>query len=111
MDKSTVLLSSKLFWTRLLCTVYPFGLNDNVKNFGKVSSKANRSNGFIPCFGVTVRKRKRPHGIRKHKKKNIPNEELTKSQMYMKADCADDQGKEDLYISHYLAVHEMRYYY
>ena len=30
-------LEREAFWYRELCTIYPYGLNDNVKKFGNVS--------------------------------------------------------------------------
>ena len=34
MSSSSKRLEREAFWYRELCTIYPYGLNDNVKKFG-----------------------------------------------------------------------------
>ena len=67
-------LSSKLllreeFWYTQLCCIYPYGLNDNVRQFGNVSKRIGRSLVVYSLFNK--QKRKYDRGRRRRKKHNV----------------------------------------
>ena len=80
----TMTLSSKRmqreeYWYRELCTVFPYGLNDNVKGIGNVSSKIGEGLVVYSLFNRHKRKyRKRSQ--KRHRKKVIEEEVNTKLQ-------------------------------
>ena len=46
-SNETVTLASKLaqreeFWYREICSIYPYGLNDNVRKFGNISKRLGK---------------------------------------------------------------------
>ncbi len=58
------LLEREDFWIRELCTVWPYGLNDNVKGVGNISSKYSDLSNTMSLFNTNTRS-KRSHGHRK----------------------------------------------
>ena len=60
-------LKREEFWYRELCTIYPYGLNDNVRCLGNVSSKKDKGLVVYGLFNKSRRKfrKKTPHRHRK----------------------------------------------
>ena len=59
------LLEREDYWMRELCTVWPYGLNDNVSGVGNVSSKYTDIDNIMSLFNKNTR-RHRSHGHRKN---------------------------------------------
>ena len=77
-------LQREEYWYKELATIYPYGLNDNVKNLGNVSKKGTENIVVWSFFNKKPRKftkrslkRKRKHGITRteleHKLRNLVN--------------------------------------
>ena len=73
-DKTHKLSELENYWIRTLNTMYPFGLNDNVKGVGNISradiSSFNSTN--TPYFSISQARKNRSHGHRgKSKNRNV----------------------------------------
>ena len=77
-------LQREEYWYKELATIYPYGLNDNIKNLGNVSMKGTENIVVWSLFNKKPRKftkrsqkRKRKHGITrtelKHELRNLVN--------------------------------------
>ena len=64
-DTKFVLTQKEDFWINTLCTAYPLGLNDNIRQFGNVS-QGNIGDAYFTKSKVP--RRNRGHGKRKNKK-------------------------------------------
>ncbi len=66
----------ELFWIKLLNTVYPFGLNDNIASYGNISEGINPFNRIRhPYFSLPFALRKRSKFQRKHRKSKQENKD------------------------------------
>ena len=76
MEDTNELLMLENYWIRTLNTMYPFGLNDNIKGVGNISrsdiSSFNASN--TPYFSVSQYRKVRSHGHRGNSKKRNSKE-------------------------------------
>ena len=64
-------LQREEYWYRELCTVFPYGLNDNVRGLGNVSGKVNEDLVVYALFNKLERKYKRRPALRKKGKVGI----------------------------------------
>ena len=64
-------------WYRELCTIYPYGLNDNVKGVGNVS-KSDGELIVYPLFNKSERKfrKRKPHRRRRRVTSNEVSEQI-----------------------------------
>ena len=61
---------AELFWITTLQTVYPCGLNDEIKGYGKISDYMFKLKGkIIPYFGQKLPRQQRAHGRRRRNSK------------------------------------------
>ena len=70
-DKLTLaskLLTREEFWTRELCSLYPYGLNDNIRGVGNVSKKLSQGLVVYSLFNKQQRKFRRRNGKRNKKR-------------------------------------------
>ena len=77
-DNVNELFDLENYWMRTLNSVYPFGLNNNVKGLGNISrtdlSQLNTSTS--PYFSVPPKRRRRSHGHRSRNKETCNNQKL-----------------------------------
>lgn len=62
----------ELFWTKLLNTAYPFGLNDKIKNYGIISANKNKNEKLLPYSAIKIIPPRKNRGLRKKKKEKKP---------------------------------------
>lgn len=74
-DENEVITDRELFWVKTLNTAYPFGLNDNIKNYGTVSEGSDpllhRENPYLVGSFMNV---KRHYKKRRRKSKKVDND-------------------------------------
>ena len=77
-DNVNELFDLENYWMRTLNSIYPFGLNNNVKGLGNISrtdlSQLNTSTS--PYFSVPQKRRRRSHGHRSRNKETCYNQTL-----------------------------------
>ena len=64
-------LQREEYWYRELCTVFPYGLNDNVRGLGNVSGKVHENLVVYTLFNKLERKYKKRSVLRKKRKVGI----------------------------------------
>ena len=64
-------LQREEYWYRELCTVYPYGLNDNVKGVANVSSRTDDGLVVYELFNKQTRKFRNRTAHRKRRKVDI----------------------------------------
>ncbi len=73
-----VRLQRELFWMQELWTIYPYGMNDNVKGYGNISHSFNIDITGLLCNAR--KRRKRSHGKRKNNKSSIHTFKILESE-------------------------------
>ena len=62
----------ELFWIKALNTAYPFGLNDNIKYYGNISSGIDpRQKSTHPYFQLKATRRTRKHRTRRRSRRKV----------------------------------------
>ena len=95
------LLDLEAYWMKTLNTIYPYGLNDQVKGVGLISkadiSTFNQSNS--PFFSVSLSRSWRSHGSRKPKRLRKNSKSEISTVVYGLFDCFQLHGLNSLYTS------------
>ena len=64
-------LQREEYWYRELCTVYPYGLNDNIEGIGNVCSRTD--DGLVVCELLNKQKRKFRNRTAHRKRRKVDN--------------------------------------
>lgn len=76
-NNTDALLDCEKFWTLIINSAHPYGLNDRVEGYGFATINGNNAKRKIPYFQEKVTRYHRSHGARKNKpKKSMSNDEL-----------------------------------